>query len=100
MGRQRALRPFLIQSHSDMHSGAKLFETGALVTESGIYRVMHSEHRLPHEATCLAGDKFPRCAKCSAAVKFELLRAAPLLQTSYHLYELPVLDQKEEARSA
>jgi hypothetical protein len=34
--------------------------TGVAVPESGIYRVSHSQHRLPHEVTLLKDQQFPR----------------------------------------
>lgn len=48
---------------------------GELVPQSGVYRVTHDVHRLMHEATLLAGDRFPLCRQCKHAVRFELLRA-------------------------
>jgi hypothetical protein len=80
-----------------------MFSTGELIEESGIYRVCHSAHRLPHEVTLLKGEKFPKCQKCADEVKFELVRA---LQYStavkdfdwrVTLYELPVVDEDGES---
>lgn len=51
------------------------FRTGEPIAESGIYRVIHKAHRLPHEVTLLRDQVFPRCAKCRDEVKFELVRA-------------------------
>jgi hypothetical protein len=48
---------------------------GEIVPESGVYRVVHDEHRLMHEATLLQGDKFPLCRQCQHQVRFELRRA-------------------------
>jgi hypothetical protein len=48
---------------------------GELVPESGVYRVTHEKHRLMHEATLLAGDRFPICRQCKRQVRFELRRA-------------------------
>jgi hypothetical protein len=66
-------------------------KTGDVATETGIYRVYHDQHRLPHEVTVLRGDQFPRCAKCNDAVSFELFYAAPLLSSSFKDV-LPVID--------
>jgi hypothetical protein len=52
-------------------------ETGQEVPSSGIYRVVHAEHRLPTEVVLIAGNKFPRCGKCANAVEFELIKPAP-----------------------
>jgi|SRR5690242_121359 len=78
---------------------ALVSETGETIKESGIYRVHHLQHRLPHEVTLLQGQKFPRCAKCNDGVRFELVTAAPSdsapdsQQLRIYLYELPVLDE-------
>src|SRR3569623_1634821 len=57
--------------------GKEMFKTGQNVPESGIYRVVHAEHRLPHEVTLLRGEAFPRCAKCADQVEFEPVSLAP-----------------------
>ena len=48
-----------------------------MVPQSGIYRVRHRSHRVPHEVTLLRDQYFPRCANCDTAVIFELGRAVP-----------------------
>jgi hypothetical protein len=46
-----------------MGSGKKaLFGTGDTVPETGIYRVTHALHRLPHEIVILRDEHFPRCS--------------------------------------
>ena len=68
------------------------YNTGWRIPRSGIYRVLHSEHRLPHDVTLLDGEYFPRCAQCGNDVQFELLRAAPGIKDGdFHVvvYELP-----------
>ena len=74
------------------------FRTGEVIPDSGIYRVNHSAHRLPHEVTLISGEAFPKCQKCADAVVFELVRALSYkdvvreLPWGVALYELPVLD--------
>lgn len=46
-------------------------KTGEVIPASGIYRVHHDAHRLPHEVTLIEGYKFPRCQKCADDVQFE-----------------------------
>jgi hypothetical protein len=76
------------------------FNTGAVIPASGVYRVAHSAHRLPHEVTLLKGETFPKCQKCSDAVTFTLLRAIQYqdvvreFQWRVTLYELPVVDDE------
>jgi hypothetical protein len=45
------------------------FGTGAVIPSTGIYRVIHRAHRLPHEATLFKGETFPKCQKCGYAAK-------------------------------
>ena len=71
------------------------FKTGAVIPASGIYQVIHSGHRLPHEVTLLKRETFPKCQECAAAVNFELVRAmdvTPRFSCRVALYELPVLE--------
>jgi hypothetical protein len=94
MGRKRKAI-FLVKS-SAMSGGR--FKTGDAIPKSGIYRVMHSAHRLPHEVTLLKGEKFPKCQKCTDAVTFTLIRAlnyrTVVTEFSWRvrLYELPVVE--------
>ena len=72
-----------------------MLKTGDLVPESGIYRVVHSGHRLPHEVTLLKEQQFPRCSKCKDAVEFEPVMLAPTMgdrRGQIVLYELPELE--------
>lgn len=80
------------------------YRTGLRIPHSGIYLVRHKQHRLPHEVTLLAGEKFPPCANCHAAVQFELLHSitdeslASFKVTLHQLPELPerpAVDQKK-----
>lgn len=73
------------------------FETGAVIPETGTYRVIHPAHRLPAEVTLVKGEKFPRCAKCADAVRFTLIQATPgkFIDQPMAVYELPELDEDE-----
>jgi RNA polymerase-binding transcription factor DksA len=78
--------------------------TGLEIQQTGIYRVHHDNHRLPHEVTLLKGESFPRCSQCGSAVEFELLKAAPEIDLAAGfrvvLYELPSQDDTEEKANA
>lgn len=82
----------------------RVYGTGELVPESGIYRVSHAAHRLPHEVTLLLGNSFPRCEKCGELVQFRLLRAAPhiIVDGDFHvtLFALPVMEDVESNEEA
>jgi hypothetical protein len=73
--------------------------TGDQITESGIYSVRHAAHRLPAKVILIAGEKFPRCARCSEAVSFEIVLAANAFSspafTGIRVYELPVIEDGE-----
>jgi hypothetical protein len=92
---------FLVKSAPGKVVKSPKFHTEEVVPQSGIYRVRHRKHRLPHEVTLLRDQRFPRCAKCQQAVVFELVQAAGLqedvtTQPRILLYELPVLDDDQE----
>lgn len=93
--------PFLVNSHVSLERPA-VFCTADQVPATGIYRVTHDAHRLPHDVTLFQGQNFPRCAKCKKAVSFELLHAAPAVSDMansfrVYLYELPVVDDADDA---
>jgi hypothetical protein len=81
-----------------MPKSRKQFRCGDIIIESGIYRVVHRKHRLPHEVTLLRDQLFPRCIECEDAVYFELLRSVPGIMKSRFkvaLYTLPVIDEED-----
>jgi hypothetical protein len=42
------------------------------VLVSGVYRVVHHEHRPDHTVLALAGDVLPECRMCRGKVRFTL----------------------------
>jgi hypothetical protein len=74
------------------------FKTQQRVPVTGLYRITHGNHRLPHEALPLAGEILPRCARCSDQVQFELLTATPAIEPAKiaRVYELPVLEEEDD----
>lgn len=101
MGKARKLR--LVTARHSMQKAEKQFRCGDKIPESGIYRVVHRNHRLPHEVTLLREQLFPRCAKCEDSVYFELVRSAPditLGPFKVALYALPCCDEEEDATVA
>ena len=73
-------------------------ETGQEVPSSGIYRVVHSEHKLPSEVVLIAGNRFPRCGKCANAVEFELVKAAPHFgATNVVVHEISARERERRA---
>lgn len=45
---------------------------GDRVPVSGVYRVLHDQHRAEHLVTAIYGEDFPRCRKCGNQVCFQL----------------------------
>ena len=82
---------------------AKTYTSSETIPASGIYRVIHAQHRLPHEVTLIDGQVFPPCAKCHDEVRFELVRGLPALDRerrgSVSLYSLPVMEEEEDAKT-
>ncbi len=58
----------------------KEFRPGERIPGSGVYLVVHREHRPTHEATLVTGKPFPVCARCGAGVRFRLLRNASSIE--------------------
>lgn len=77
----------------------KQFRCGEKILESGIYRVVHRKHRLPHEVTLLRDQLFPKCTRCEDSVYFALVRSAPditLAPFKVALHALPAADEEED----
>jgi hypothetical protein len=76
----------------------RTFETGEIAPETGIYLVVHSAHRLPHEVVVIKEQRFPKCQKCGDAVLFELLHTASDLfpHRIDFVYELPTIEEDED----
>jgi hypothetical protein len=78
------------------------WKTGTFVPRTGMYAVLHPEHRLPAEVTLVQGELFPRCQACETPVAFALRRRldnrlSSMAHSRIHLYQLPVLDQHGRA---
>jgi hypothetical protein len=52
------------------------FVPGAVAARSGIYRVHHYAHRMPHLVTITAGTVLPKCKRCGDKVRFMPMVAA------------------------
>jgi len=48
-------------------------QPGDICAQDGLYQVIHREHRLPHSVIISAGEVFPSCRHCGAAVRFRLV---------------------------
>jgi hypothetical protein len=89
-------RLFLVESAPQKSVKHPRFHTDEIVRRTGIYKVRHKKHRLPHDVILLRDQYFPRCANCDTAVVFELVQAvmdgAETGTSQIRLYELPVIE--------
>ncbi len=78
------------------------FRVGEPILESGLYRVFHKGHRVSHEVTLVRGGPFPHCVICGDDVHFELIHAAPHIDSELafrvRLYELPHPESLEDKK--
>ena len=101
MSRKNVLKPSSTSMELRFELAA-VFHTGQDVPESGVYRVTHEDHRLPHEVTLLRNAQFPHCAKRADMVVFEPLALTSSLREKHSgmiLYELPETDGDETETS-
>lgn len=74
-------------------AGSTQYSVGETIVQSGVYRVLHTGHRVSHYVVLLAGESFPRCARCGDQVRFELFEATTDLKSDpdfrVRLYEIP-----------
>lgn len=54
-------------------TGSSRFRPGDRAPVSGVYRVIHTAHRSPHENSFRKSQTFPPCKQCAKAVRFELV---------------------------
>ena len=57
-------------------SAKTLYQPGDQVPKAGIYKVIHEEHRQPHETSFRLNEKFPTCRICGDGVRFEMVMYA------------------------
>jgi hypothetical protein len=75
---------------------AENYKTGQVVPYSGIYRVSHTEHRLPHEVTLLRANPFPPCSQCENNVNYQLLREVTVDSFAITLNAIPPLAEETQ----
>lgn len=68
-------------------SGEKLYHVGEQVPQTGLYRVFHYQHRLPHDVVMLKGELCPACHKCGERVLFKLSSTAEPLAMDHDFME-------------
>jgi hypothetical protein len=63
-------------------------KSGDTVEQSGVYRVYHHAHRLPHSVFIPAGTVLPKCRRCGDKVEFGLLMASESLGRDHDLIDV------------
>jgi len=66
----------------------QVFQPGEVVPESGVYTVVHVDHRQRHSATIFKGERFPQCTRCGPGVRFALARRAVLISEDLDFKQL------------
>jgi hypothetical protein len=66
---------------------ADRIKPGEAVPVSGVYRVYHHAHRMPHSVYIPAGTIAPLCRRCGDKVEFGLLLASEPLANDHDLFE-------------
>ena len=59
---------------------------GQTLEQSGVYRVYHHAHRLPHSVFIPAGAILPKCRRCGDRVEFGLLLLSEALTRDHDLF--------------
>ena len=59
------------------------YRPGDRAPDSGIYRVVHHAHRLPHDVTIAKDTVLPACARCGEHVRFTYLQPASFVADDY-----------------
>jgi hypothetical protein len=70
-----ALLQFLLPYGGLVDSSSR-FVPGAIAPRSGVYRVHHYAHRMPHLVTITAGAVLSECRRCGDKVRFAPMIAA------------------------
>jgi hypothetical protein len=62
-------------------NSSKTYRAGQPVPCTGLYRVSHYQHRLPHDVFITQDRLFPPCRRCGERVSFKLSASANSLLT-------------------
>jgi hypothetical protein len=74
---------------------------GTTAPHSGIYRVYHYQHRLPHSVILLKDDLLPACHSCGDRVEFVELMDGDICEADYNFGpEDPATDDNTEEKKA
>jgi hypothetical protein len=77
----------------------RAFKPGQLVPISGLYTVVHQNHRAEHEVLTIRGDEFPTCRVCKSDVRFYIKEVVPYITHDFDLAG-PQLFARKKAKAA
>ncbi len=83
-----------------LDSDLRAYKSGQMVPISGIYTVIHVDHRGPHEALAIRGDVFPACRICKTQVRFQIARVVPHVTHDFDLAGPTFKASKGRAKAA
>jgi hypothetical protein len=83
--RHFSLLQFAVVSGGAWVESSSRFVPGAIAPRSGVYRVHHYAHRMPHLVTVIKGMTFPECQRCGDKVRFVPMIAAEPIETDVDL---------------
>jgi len=63
------------------------FVPAEIAPRSGVYRVHHYAHRMPHLVAVVRGMTFPKCKRCGDKVRFVPMIAAEPIETDVDFAE-------------
>jgi hypothetical protein len=75
------------------------FRPNEIVPRSGVYRVRHYAHRLPHTAVVLAGTLLPECKHCGDKVKFIPMVSADPIEKDHDFAKVGVRPQNDAVKA-
>jgi len=78
----------------------RAYRPGTLVPVSGMYSVVHQQHRAPHEVIAIRGEEFPSCRICANKVRFYVVQVAAHMTHDFDLAGLPFDVFKVRAKAA
>jgi hypothetical protein len=85
---------------SAANSDLRAYRPGQMVPISGIYTVIHLDHRAPHEAVAVRGDLFPACRICKGQVRFHIAQIVPHVTHDFDLAGPSLKVPKGRAKAA
>ena len=53
---------------------SRTLKPGDNVLTSGVFRVIHRQHREPHDVIAIRGEELPPCRSCAGNVRYELIQ--------------------------